>query len=325
MKRTGTRAVVLICCAGLAACTAAPTFKPNTSVTAPSVGRPPPPPSVQAAISTGAFTPYAELGQANDDALAPSESDSALSKACLTNAGYPNAGGRFQFGILYGSAGLTNATPYGRWGYLGAAEAAQHGFMIPPPGLFHVLAPGGQLSKAEQKALEKCSTIVAGFDSTQMKGPLAGIQTLSNDIQNDVQHNPSVKAATKAWSACMAQNGYNVTDPQSAFMQAIRASGGVIWVRPGGGAVAIAAAPDGKPNATSGPDKARNQAQIALAVTDADCTESTDLAGIYFAVQASYEQQLVDSNQQALNEAVAEYRAAYVNELRKLPRLLRKK
>ena len=38
---------------------------------------------------------------------------------------------------------------------------------------------------------------------------------------------------------------------------------------------------------------AANQAQIAAAVTDANCTQSTDLAGIYFAVQASYEQQLV--------------------------------
>ena len=41
---------------------------------------------------------------------------------------------------------------------------------------------------------------------------------------------------------------------------------------------------------------AANQAQIAAAVTDADCTDSTDLAGIYFAVQASYEQQIVNAN-----------------------------
>ncbi len=42
---------------------------------------------------------------------------------------------------------------------------------------------------------------------------------------------------------------------------------------------------------------AANQAQIAAAVTDATCTESADLAGIYFAVQASYEQQIVNANQ----------------------------
>ena len=66
-----------------------------------------------------------------------------------------------------------------------------------------------------------------------------------------------------------------------------------------------------------------NQAQIATAVTDADCTQSSDLAGIYFAVQASYEQQLVNANQQALTAAVKQYRAAYAKELAKLPALLR--
>jgi hypothetical protein len=60
------------------------------------------------------------------------------------------------------------------------------------------------------------------------------------------------------------------------------------------------------------------QAQIATAVSDSGCTQSTDLAGIYFAVQASYEQQLVNSNQQALNAAVQQYRAAYKSELKKL-------
>jgi hypothetical protein len=317
------RIVVLICCAGLTACTVTPAFKPETSVTAPSVGRPAPPSSVQAAISAEAFTPYAELGQANDDALAPGESDSALSKACLTDAGYPNAGGGFGIGYFFG--GLTDATPYGRWGYLGTAEAAQYGFAVTPAGLGRPLSPGRPLSKAGQKALEKCGAIVGGFVSAQMKGPLAGIQALSNDIQADVQHNASVKAATKAWSACMARNGYTVTDPQTAFMQAVQASGGMVYiVGSGGGGIAFVG-PDGKPNSASGPGKARNQAQIAMAVTDADCTESTDLAGIYFAVQASYEQQLVDSNQQALNEAVAQYRAAYLKELSGLPRLLRKK
>jgi len=68
---------------------------------------------------------------------------------------------------------------------------------------------------------------------------------------------------------------------------------------------------------------AANQAQLATAVTDADCTQSTDLAGIYFAVQASFEQQIVNANQQALSTAVQQYRAAYAKELSKLPGLLK--
>jgi hypothetical protein len=43
-------------------------------------------------------------------------------------------------------------------------------------------------------------------------------------------------------------------------------------------------------------------------VTDADCTLTSDLGGIYFAVQASYEQQFVSANQQALNVAVRDYK-----------------
>ena len=65
------------------------------------------------------------------------------------------------------------------------------------------------------------------------------------------------------------------------------------------------------------------QAQLATAVTDANCTQATDLAGIYFAVQASYEQQIVNENQQALTTAVQQYKAAYARELKKLPALLK--
>ena len=65
------------------------------------------------------------------------------------------------------------------------------------------------------------------------------------------------------------------------------------------------------------------RAQLAAAVTDSGCAQSTDLAGIYFAVQASYEQQLVNANQQALTTAVRQYRAAYQRELAKLSALLR--
>ena len=68
---------------------------------------------------------------------------------------------------------------------------------------------------------------------------------------------------------------------------------------------------------------AANQAQIAAAATDASCTESADLAGIYFAVQASYEQQILNENAQALSAAVQQYKAAYARELKKLPALLK--
>lgn len=309
-----TAVIVICCCLGLAACTTAPSFKPDTTVTRPAVGHPAAPSSAQAATSSEAFTPYAELGQSSDDGLAPGESFSALSKACLTDAGFPNASS-FGFGYAIEFGGLADSLPFGKWGYLGVNEAEQHGFTIRDfLGGRVVPNTSGPPSKAQQNAMSKCFTITGKFNQSQETGTLAGIRTLDNDIQTDVQHDPSVQAATKAWSACMGQNGYNITDPQTAFSRALQA----------GGTVHSSNAPNSAPVFAIGspPGKAQSEAEIALAVTDADCTVSTDLAGIYFAVQASYEQQLVNTNQQALNTAVQEFRTAYQKELTQLPKLL---
>jgi hypothetical protein len=96
------------------------------TVSTPNVGRADPPSSVQAALSRDAFTPYAALGQSNNDGLAPNESNEALSSACMTVAGYPNSG-NVPFGIRLGPANLAFSQPWGAWGYLGAAEAEQLG------------------------------------------------------------------------------------------------------------------------------------------------------------------------------------------------------
>ena len=307
---------LLICCAGLTACTASGPKGPNTTVTTPSVGRPQPPASVQAALSREAFTPYAALGQSDNDGLAPNESGFALAEACLTAAGYPNVdAGDVPFDVRIGPANLAFSQPWGTWGYLGAAAAEQYGFRFPPGSALSALGidrtpsntDPASLPQAEQAAIGKCATIVQDFTNTAQDGALAGIGTLSNDIADDVLTDVAVKNATQAWSACMAKNGYSFHQPQDVFRQEIQDMYG-------GGRFIDAAATV---------SAAANQAQIAAAVTDADCTQSADLAGIYFAVQASYEQQLVNANTQALTAAVQRYRTAYAKELSKLPALLK--
>jgi hypothetical protein len=316
--RTRTGLCLLICCcAGLAACTAGDPNGPNTTVTTPRVGRPQPPSSAQAALSREAFTPYAALGQSNNDGLAPGQSQFALAEACMTDAGYPNSAtsGNLPISIRLGPANLSFAQPWGQWGYLGVAEAELYGFRVPPGSALSDLgidvppptANPPSVSGAEQTALGKCATIVQDFTDAAQNGPLAGIQTLSNDIYSDVLKDAAVKNATQAWSACMAKNGYSFHQPQDVFFQEMRAMYGEKHFVSIGASVSAAA----------------NQAQIAAAVTDADCAQSADLPGIYFAVQASYEQQLVNANQQALNAAVREYKASYGKELSKLPALLR--
>ena len=319
--RIRTGLCLLACCAALAACTAEPHQGPNASVTTPRVGRPAPPASAQTALSGEPFTPYAALGLSNNDGLAPNESSFALGGACMSAAGYPNVSDAdVPFGIrMGGPASLSFAQPWGEWGYLGATEAQQYGFNVPPGSALtqlgiNGLGPGGpaSLPQAEQSAAFKCSTIEQNFSNAVQKGPLAGIQTLSTDITNDVLHDPAVKSATRAWTACMAKNGFAFHNPQDVFFTEAHN-----MYDPGqaGGGINISPGQQVSPSA--------QRTQLAAAVTDSDCTLSTDLAGIYFAVQASYEQQLVNTNQQALNTAVKQYRAAYQKELKQLQALLR--
>jgi hypothetical protein len=303
------------CCAALAACTAAPHKGPDTTVSTPSVGRPAPPASAQAALSSEAFTPYAALGQSSNDGLVPGESQYTLVGPCMSAAGYPGvtfANFIVPVGISIGG-GLAFTQPWGGWGYLGAADAQQYGFRVPPGSALTALGLGAappasppSVPAAEQTAAGKCGTIVQDFGNATQDGALAGIVALGNDVTNDVQRDPAVKEAARGWSACMAKNGYTFAQPQAVFGHELQAMYG-----------------NNPRNLGATISASAQQAQLAAAATDADCTQSSDLAGIYFAVQASYEQQLVTANQQALSTAVSRYRAAYAKELKELPALLR--
>jgi hypothetical protein len=310
--------LLICCCAALTACTAAAPKGPDATVTTPAVGRPPAPASAQAALSSEAFTPYAALGISNNDGLAPGASQYALTGPCMSAAGYPGvtiSDGIVPFAItLGGPTGLAFNQPWGAWGYLGAADAQQYGFRVPPETALTVLGLGGDLPvnspsvpTAEQAAANKCGTIMQDFANATQNGALAGIITLSNDIASDVTHDPAVKNATRAWSACMARNGYSSDQPQNIADQEFQVMYGT----------QRSISPSSTVSASA------NQAQLAAAVTDADCSQSSDLAGIYFTVQASYEKQLVTANQQALSSAVGQYRSAYAKELKQLPGLLR--
>jgi hypothetical protein len=302
--------VLICCCAGLAACTAAAPKGPDTTVTTPSVGRPPAPVSAQAALSSEALTPYFGLGAATDDGLAPGETYDALHTACMDDAGY----GQYADVVPYpvrANRGMAFAQDYGPWGYIGTADAVQYGFAVPvaSDSLGSPASPAGSLPAGAQAAAGKCANIIAEFNDAQFATSMAGIETMNDVISTDVVQDPEFKNAMKAWSACMARNGYTSSDADALALQELDSLG--LRSTPGSGS-----------GTASGPTAAQNQAQIATAVTDADCTQSSDLAGIYFAVQASYEQQVIDANQQALGVAVREYKASYAKELSKLPALL---
>ncbi len=314
--RTGV-VLLICCCTALAGCTATGPKGPDANVTVPAVGRPAAPASAQAALSSEAFTPYAGLGASVDDGLAPGETYAALHTACMNAAGYGQYAASAPFGVR-ANRGLAFPLAYGPWGFVGTALAAQYGFNVPEtdpdgtpasPPLGDPPPGPGSMPAGAWAAAGKCLNIVAAFNDAMFTTALAIIETMNNDISNDVIQDPDLKKATTAWARCMGKNGY-VTADADAFAQQQQVN---LGLRPGPGATS----PPGPPTA------AQNKAEIAMAVTDAACTQSTDLGGIYFAVQASYEQQFVTANQQSLNVAVRQYKADFAKELGKLPALLR--
>jgi hypothetical protein len=302
--------VLICCCAGLAACTAAPRGGLSATVTRPAIGRPPAPASEAAALASEAFTPYADLGASASDGLAPGDTYAALHAACMDAAGYPQYASSTGFTVRL-NRGMGFPQPFGPWGYIGVSLAEQYGFNPPdtggpdePPG---PPSPPASLPPGAQAAAGKCVNIVQAFNNAQFATSTAGIETMNNVISNDVIADPDLTRAANAWSACMARNGYDSAQP-GTFWQHYLPS--------------LLPSP-GPPPPSPAPAATQDRAQVAAAATDAQCTLSTDLGGIYFAIQASYERQFVTANQQALTAAVRQFKANYASELSKLPVLLR--
>ncbi len=317
--RTGWRLLsgcaVVTACAVLTACTASGPKGPAATVTTPAVGRPPAPASAQAAMSSEAFTPYAGLGAADNDGLAPGDTYDALHTACMNAAGYGQYASQAPYAIRT-NRGLAFAQAFGPWGYIGTALAAQDGFLAgsgggPGGGGSQPGAPFGNLPAGAQAAAGKCVNILADFNNAQFAHSMAIIETLNNDISTDVIQDGEFKKAMRAWSACMTRHGFSSPDADTLALQELVVLG-------------QRATPGQNPSGPPGPPTAaQNKTQIAMAVADADCTLSSDLSGIYFAVQTSYEQQFVSANQQALSAGVRECKAAFGKALRTLPALLR--
>jgi hypothetical protein len=322
MMRIRTGWPLLICGVALAACTANAAKGPAATVTTPAVGRPPAPASVAAAMSSEVFTPYAALGAADNDGLAPGDTYDALHTACMNDAGY----GQYAADAPYPARtnhGLGFPQAYGPWGYVGTALAAQEGFLVgeggpgggAPAGGVPVGGPFASLPTAAQAAAGKCFNIMENFNNAQFAHSMSIIETLNNYISTDVVQDGEFKKADRNWSACMAKNGFSSPDAETFWSQALNTIGQ-------GQAPAQGQKPTGPLSPPGPPTAAQNQAQIAMAVADANCTLSSDLAGIYFAVQANYEQQFVSANQQALNAGIREYKAAFAKALKTMPALL---
>ncbi len=295
--RTGLMVAAVL---ALSACGGKAAPKPTPTVA--DVGRPPMAASIDAALAQQAFTPYAHIGQVDSDGLAPHETTAQLGIACMSAAGYPAYGGNLPGQSVRVGDGVVGTSPFGPYGYVGGPTGpAARGFNPALGQGVHSSTPVGQLPADEQTAALICAHIIGDFRDTQEQGSLAIVDSLSTTIGSDVQQDPQVIAATAAWSQCMAADGYQLADPDAAIHGGLRPVQG-----PAG--TGTPAPPD--------------PAAVALAQADARCTDRSDLDGIYFAVQAEYEQQVVAANRQQLVSAAQRYRVAYQQELAQMPQLL---
>ena len=84
--------------------------------------------------------------------------------------------------------GLAFAQPFGPWGYIGTALAAQDGFTAASggDGQPSMPAPTASLPAGAQAAAGKCLNIVADFNNAQFAHSMAGVETMNDEISTDV-------------------------------------------------------------------------------------------------------------------------------------------
>jgi hypothetical protein len=179
-----------------------------------------------------------------------------------------------------------SALPAGAFGYLRAEVAAVQGFHGPSAAA-PVRTPRPPASEAEgaaaQECVKKALAAVRPADSagSELVAALFGrsLEATGRDAR--------VVAATRAWSACMKDAGFADTTPD--------------------GLVARYHGP-GRPTAE----------ELAAATADERCTAAGNLAGIWFAVLAGYQRQLIAANQ----ERLAAYRRSVDEQAVRLTRVV---
>ncbi|MFI6849732.1 hypothetical protein OG535_23510 [Kitasatospora sp. NBC_00085] len=191
----------------------------------------------------------------------------ALVVSCMRKAGYT----AFDGDGLQAAQAPDNATalPAGAWGYLGTAVAGVQGFHPPKRPLPRQAGTAAGSGEAYDSARVDCDRQAAERIGSPSGPGTELVGRLFDESIAATGRETRVVAATKEWSACMATAGFRTDDP-AVLPDRFRAT------------------PEATPT------------ELATARADADCTGRTNLAGIWFAVLAGYQQQQIDRNAEAL-------------------------
>lgn len=158
----------------------------------------------------------------------------------------------------------------GSYGYIDQANAAARGFQsivvdARPPG------SAAAMSTAETAAAKTCQS-AADAELPFVPSAQQLVAQLETTAESVTDSDPRVVTATKAWSTCMQSQGYSTTDPGAlAHGYRLQLAAGTVPA-----------------------------AEIQAALADVTCTRQTNLSGVYFAVEAGYQRELISQNSVAL-------------------------
>jgi hypothetical protein len=208
--------------------------------------------------------------------------DSAIIGTCMRRNGFnfptrakpvasDNAGQ--QYAVMYRRYGVTDPMSVRTWGYHVPQAPVSDDAAVDPT------ASGKLSSPMEQRVLtgtcESEANRALGEADAGLQGPGTRpgdfVSTIKQNSFTDSMADPRVVSVFARWSACMGSHGYHLRDPLSA--------------------------PD---NLTSLDGPAPSQAETAQAEADVACKSSTNLVGVWFAIESDYQNVAITKNAQAL-------------------------
>ncbi|WP_156756151.1 hypothetical protein [Actinokineospora pegani] len=255
----------------------------NPPVPEPSLPASVPPAPVSAADVELPLAPYVQLAAGNEGVL--TKASALLVTKCMRDKGFshtPGGGG--------GQAG--SSAPLPDYGLNDSDQARKSGYSRPGVVSGDELARAGAMPDFDQQVREHGEAwmkALYGFTSVGTPSDGTGCfdtafvrvpeyDKLDKELPGKLLHQSDqltradsrVVGVTGDWSACMAESGFRYRSPAEPARQQ--------WPKPVG------------------------SQEITTAVTDVACKQRTNLPGTWLAVQAGYQQTLLDRNAPALEE-----------------------
>jgi hypothetical protein len=260
MVRTALVLAVVCLASGCAQSTAGRAGAPRPPV----IGTAPAEPASFLAAVTG--LPWRAYIQGPRQTLIVERAQLILAVQCMHRRGFtPFSQSMMQYGI----PDLVQ-DPGGPYGLIDERKAMRYGFHLSPAEQASYHPASVRLTARQIGALRIClSDANSALDGGRTIDPRYLVNQLAARAWRLASADARVRAATGRWSVCMRARGFRYSAPP----------GQAQWI-------------------SKGPTASRIEIRVASA--DAACTASTDLAGIFFAVDAGYQRELIRAESAAL-------------------------